>query len=276
MAVFWSGAPLCVWGGRSPQFSRTKDAWLLDDDAYVASVLRKGAAPAASAASAPYSLDDMEALGQYVSGLSAMDEDKSTYSIDEARTGLDLSMLAIKTGELKKHGGVGGAMAALLQRTLDGFTNAFLDRMDSDLASKRKKPLAAGDKAGYAALNRDVIWDVYNRTMEEYRASGDAMRALLKGAEYGAGKASSLSSSGTYRSRNGAGYWRDFFEKKSKSDPVHVWLYGYEDKASTFQKYQAGWLDFKDSLDCGQPRMNLLLLPVDRYLASGDMLGRSV
>lgn len=102
------------------------------------------------------------------------------------------------------------------------------------------------------------------------------MRALWKGAEYGAVKASSLSSSGTYRSRNDTGYWRDFFAKKSKSNLVHVWLDGYEDKASTFQKYQAGWLDFKDSLDCGQPRMNLLLLPVDRYLVSGDMFRRSI
>lgn len=114
----------------------TQDAWLLDDDAYVASVLRKGtAAPVSSAVSAA----------------------SAPYSMDEARIGLDLSMLAMKTDELKKHSGVGGSIAGLLQRTLDGFTNAYLDHMDSELTAKRKKRLMAGDKKGYVALNRDVI-----------------------------------------------------------------------------------------------------------------------
>ena len=254
----------------------TQDQWLLDDDAYVASVLREsaGAAEAAqvNAANAPYTLEDLDALGQYASALSAMEKPNNTnvYMMDEARIGLDFAMLAMKTDTLKSSGRISGAMSDLLQKTMDGFMQSFLDRLDDQLSAKRKEGLAAGDKVGFAALDRNVVWDVYDQTMQQYRSGADAMQALIKGAEYGASKASAQSASGIYRYKNNASYWTDFFDKSTDSGR----LGSYESSNSTSQKYMAGWVDFLRSLDSsGSVRMNFVLQSADQYMtAEGGLI----
>lgn len=252
----------------------TEDQWLLDDDAYVASVLREsaGASAAAQTADAPYTLSDLEVLGQYASALSAMEKpnNANTYTLDKARIGLDFAMLAMKTDTLRHSGRVGSAMSDLLQKTMDGFTQSFLDRLDGQLSAQRSAGLAPGDKTGFAALDRSVIWDVYNETMRQYRSGADAMQALIKGAEYGAAKASAQSASGIYRYRNNAAYWRDFFEKSAEPGRLGA----YESSGSTLQKYMAGWVDFLHSIGGGDSvRMNFILRSADQYMkAEGGLI----
>ena len=146
---------------------------MLDDDAYVASVLRESAGGTttvqAKAADAPYTLSDLDALGQYASALSAMEKPNNTniYTMDEARIGLDFSMLAMKTDTLRNSGKISNTMAGLLQKTMDGFMQSFLDRLDGQLSANRNAGTAMGDKAGCAAPNRNTVWDVYNQTMQQ-------------------------------------------------------------------------------------------------------------
>lgn len=247
----------------------TQDQWLLDDDAYVASALRTSVSTPstsqASSADVPYTLNDLNALGQYVSALSSTEKPNNTnvYTMDEARIGLDFSMLAMKTDALRNSGGISGTMAGLLQKTMDGFMQSFLDRMDSQLSVNRNAGTAAGDKAGFAALDRNTVWDVYNQTMQQYRNGGDAMQALIKGAEYGASKASAQSAGGAYRYQNNASYWTDFFGKSAGASRLGA----YENPDSTFQKYLAGWTDFQNSLTSGESiRMNLMLQSANQYM----------
>ena len=109
------------------------------------------------------------------------------------------------------------------------------------------------------------MWSVYHKTMEQYRASGNVMKALIKGAEYGRARYTEKMDSGhskeVYRYKNSGFYWNDFFgnspERKTNS---------YTQSGSTCEQYMMGWLDFKNSLEEGDGvRMNLLLKPADSY-----------
>ena len=249
----------------------TADQWLLDDDAYVASVLRESAKGSATVsannASAPYTLADLDALGQYASELSALEKPHNTniYNLDEARIGLDFAMLAMKTDAVRSSGRISSAMSALLQKTQDSFMQSFLNRLDSQLNTARKENLGVGDKAGLAALDRNTVWDVYNHTMQQYRKDGDVMQALIKGAKYGTAKASAQALNGTYRYKNNASYWSNFFNSSTGSNSLNT----YNKSASTFQKYLAGWLDFNDSLNSGDSvRLNLILKSNYQYMTS--------
>lgn len=199
----------------------TQDQWLLNDDAYVASILRKGASiPASSQAGsvdAPYTLNDLSTLGQYASALSALEKPNNTniYTMGEARIGLDFAMLSMKADVLRSSGGISDTMAGLLQKTTDGFMNSFLDRLDGQLSENRKAGVAMGDHAGFAALDRSVAWDVYNQTIQHYGGSGDAIQALIRGAEYSAAKAAAQSIDGNYRNQNNVSYWENFFGRGS-------------------------------------------------------------
>ena len=217
----------------------------------MASVLRGSASTPvnspAKSADAPYTLNDVNALGQYVSALSAMEKPNNTnvYTMDEARIGLDFSMIAMKADTLRNSSSISGTMADLLQKTADGFMKSFLDRLDSQLSASRKVGVGVGDQAGFAALDRNMVWNVYNQTMQHYRDSGDAMQALIKGAEYGAAKASAQSA-GAYRHQNSVSYWTNFFGKGASH------FGAYESSDSTFQKYLKDWADFQSGLIGGE------------------------
>jgi len=114
----------------------------------------------------------------------------------------------------------------------------------------------------FAALNRNVVWNVYNQTMQHYHQNGDILQAMIKGAEYGAQKASSQSVYGVYRYKNNDSYWQNFFEK----DTTKNHFSGYQDKDTTFQKYFAGLIDFEKSLESGEAvHMNMSLQSVEHY-----------
>lgn len=253
----------------------TPDQWLLNDDAYVASVLRESVGDSVAvqtkAADGPYTLRDLDALGQYASALSAIEKLNNTniYTMDEARIGLDFSMIAMKTDTLKNNGNISAEMANLLQKTMKGFMQSFLDRMDDQLSESRNSGTTANDKVGFAALDRNTVWDVYNQTIQQYRSYGNVMQALIKGAEYGASKASAQSANGTHRYQNNTAYWKNFFNGSAGASRLGA----YETSDSTLQKYMAGWADFKDSLDNGNSvRMNFILKSANQYMTATDSL----
>lgn len=245
----------------------TEDAWLLKDDEYIAAMLRSQdiASGTTFSKNGGYSLQELDVLGQYASGLSSMAAKANTYEMNEERIGLDFAVLAMKTDTLRKEGNTGSALDAVLQKALNGFLNAFLEQFNRKLESNRKHARSAYDIQGNAGLNKDAVWSVYNKTMEQYRISGNVMDALIKGAEYGrsqyAEKMNSNDSKGIYRYKNGGVYWNGFFGNSSgmKAD-------SYSKKGSTFEQYMMGWLDFKHSLGEGDSvRLNLSLKPIDSY-----------
>lgn len=253
------------------QIGDSEDKWLLDDDAYIASVLRKSSADSVTKTSqkdnaAQYTLKDLETLGQYVSSLSDMEKssnmESNVFKMDEARIGFDFSMLAMKTDALLERDILSDAMSKTFQKIMNNFMNDFLDSMDKSLSQKRNENIVEGDNIGFAALNRNVVWNVYNQTMQHYHQNGDILQAMIKGAEYGAQKASSQSVYGVYRYKNNDSYWQNFFEK----DTTKNHFSGYQDKDTTFQKYFAGLIDFEKSLESGEAvHMNMSLQSVEHY-----------
>lgn len=264
------------------QMEGTEDKWLLDDDAYVASLLREVSASSITNVLQQdsvecYTLKDLETLGQYISSLSDMEKpsnmESNVFKMDEAHIGFDFSMLAMKTDTLLERGMLSNAMSKTIQKVMNNFMNSFLDSMDKSLSEKRKENILEGDNIGFAALNRNEVWDVYNQTMQYYHQNGDILQAMIKGAEYGAAKVSSQSIYGAYRYKNDDSYWQNFFEK----DTTNSHLNGYENTDTTFQKYFAGLVDFEKSLYSGKAvHMNMSLQSVQHYTtAKGNLFTKN-
>lgn len=243
----------------------TKDEWLLQDDAYVAASLRAKGSQAIAAANQKdrYSLNDMDVLGRYVSELSSWEKTANAVNVmSEERIGLDFAMLSMKTDALRKAGGVSVALESTLQNMLDGFMNGFLDRMDQQLTSLRNKGAARKDGTGYAALDRQAVWNVYHKTMAHYNASGNAVTALMEGARQGASQAMGKSGNGIYRYANSSQFWTNFFEKEETgaSRP-------YTSDETFYQQYVAGWKSFESSLrqDSKGVQLNMKLKSASSY-----------
>lgn len=246
----------------------TSDQWLLQDDAYMASVLRSSGDTPTQESAAVYTIEDLATLGQFTSELASMERSTDLYSMDEERMGLDLAMLSMKTDAMQKSGTVSAAMSRTLQRAADGYKDAFLSHMDARLEKAQNAGTAAGDKKDFAALDKNAVQTVYSRTMQYYRTIGNALQALQKGAEFGLKQRTqnAAQTSGIYRYTNSASYWDSFFQKGDEKDSA------YQAAGVTFNHYAAGWNDFADSLNGkGAVRLNLTLRPAD-YYGSGNQV----
>lgn len=234
----------------------TKDSWLLDDDAYVAAVLRETDTPQQYIENnTEYTLHDLENLGQYVSSLYDMENNFSVFQTDESRIGIDFAMLTMKTDVLQNKGGISKNMSKTLQKIMESFKENLLNRMDKQLSEKRYE--GTDPQICFAALNRTMIRNVYNKTMQQYQKTGNAIQALTEGAKYGSQIAKSQYTNGTYRCKNSASYWDSFFEK-------NTFVNAYQDNDTTLQKYLAGWNDFENSLN-HSVHLNMKLQSVQQY-----------
>ena len=107
--------------------------------------------------------------------------------------------------------------------------------------------------------------------------SGNAVDALIKGAEYGRSQYAQKMNLGyakeIYRYKNSGFYWIDFFGNPSEKKA------GYYGKTeSAYEQYVMGWLDFKCSLEDGNGvRMNLSLQSAASYSAdqSGNWISEN-
>jgi hypothetical protein len=179
---------------------------------------------------------------------------------------------------LGKEGNRSSAFQATLQKALGGYLNAFLEEFSRKLENNRKNARTAYDIQGNAGLDQNAVWSVYDKTMEQYRLSGNVMEALIKGAESGraqyAEKMESSYMKEIYRYKNSGSYWNDFFENSSDRKTG-----SYHQSGSIYEQYMMGWLDFKNSLGKGESvRMNLSLKPIDSYLInqSGNWVSTNV
>lgn len=249
---------------QNPDFTKlegTEDAWLLKDDEYIAQSLRNQGIPSDSSgvskANDDYTLRDLELLGQYISSLSAMEARSNVYNMSEEQIGLELAMTAMKTDVLVEKGNGSAALNATMKAALHRFINAYLNQFEDNLRTGRTQARTAYDIQGHAGLDQKSVWSVYNKTMESYRLSGDAIQAMTKGAEYGKAqylsKMNNESIQGIYRYKNGGAYWNQFFEASAS-----VKSNGYHANGTIYEQYRMGWLDFTNSLETGQGvRMNL-------------------
>lgn len=243
----------------------TEDAWLLKDDEYIAQSLRNqdilSGSSAVGKTNSDYTLRDLAILGQYTASLSAMEAKSNIYNMSEEQIGLELSMVAMKTDVLVEKGNGSTMLNATLKTALNGFMNAFLDQFDRKLSAGRTGARTAYDLQGHAGLDRKSVWSVYNKTMESYLLSGDAIQAMTKGVEYGKAryldKMNKEGAQGIYRYKNGGAYWNQFFGNSASVKPN-----GYDTRGNIYGQHMMDWLDFTSSLEAGQiPHINLLFRP---------------
>lgn len=248
----------------------TDDEWLLNDDEYMAAVLSKKDAEVSSPKGkrdAVYTLNDVNALGQYASDIASYEKKGaycSFFSTSEEMLGLDFAMLSMKTDYLQKNGGLTEDMNTLLQRTQNGFINGIINRIDEMFSDNRKSCKAIGDKIGFSPLNREIIWDVYNCTMTEYKTTENVMQSFLKGVEYGKKiymeNMSKEGFSEIYRYNNSQNYWNNFFsvakekEKGNVISPNYSFVItnekggSYVKPLNTYQQYINSWTQFEESV----------------------------
>ena len=232
----------------NPNFAKlkgTKDEWLLQDDEYVASLLRGKDVHIETTGSTKnndYTLNDLDILGRYVSELTKWED--SAISMDEERIGLDFAMLSMKTEHVKKEGQISSSLDNTLQKMLSGFMENCLERLDDKLAAMRSKGAAINDEKGYVALDRQAIWNVYNNTMQHYKTSGNITDSFIYGAKYAINQSLNKANNGTYRQINNIPYWTQFFNKNSNSN-------NYDTNITTYEKYAIGLNDFNRSLQEG-------------------------
>lgn len=234
----------------------TENQWLLEDDEYIAARLREqNLAIQEKASEKPgYTRRDLEILGQYTSEITIMEAKSNTYDMNEERMGLELAMLAMKTDTIAKEGGVSETLRETLENTLNGFTHSFIERFDERLSMNRDEAATAYDSRGNAPLNEASVWNVYNKTLDEYRQTNDLMKALVTGATYAKDnynrKESENSVLGIYRYMNGASYWNNFFKANTGG--------GYDRAVSTYSRHLTEFMDFKKRLNNGEGlQMNL-------------------
>lgn len=232
----------------------TEDEWLLGDDEYIAARLREQNIAAQAPEDGGYTRRDLEVLGQYASEITVMEAKANTYDMNEERMGLELAIAAMKTDTIIRESGVSKEMEKTLDKTLKGFVSSFMERFDEQLTANRNDAMTSYDSRGNAALDKESVWNVYDKTMEEYRQSGDLMKALVKGAEYAKDKYSQKTTEGAvlgiYRYMNGASYWNNFFKANNGG--------GYDRAASTYSRHLTAFMDFKKRLDSGEGlQMNL-------------------
>lgn len=281
----------------------TKDEWLLQDDEYIAAQLRDknvqpqaahapaSAAPAAptapaspvastadvagaaalqdptkadkGAASELYSQEELDILGRYASELSHWED--TAKSMDEERIGLDFALMSMKTDLLKKEHPMSAGLSSTLDKMMQGFMSNSLDRLDAHLAAERERGPAKDDEAGFAKLDHNAVWDVYNKAMEHYKLTDNMMDAFIQGSKYAAEQSTSKTDDGTYRHKNAASYWDQFSSKPySSSNP-------YDNSMSSYEKYATSIDDFKASLSDGTGiRLNFRLTASINYGYAGN------
>lgn len=241
----------------------TEDEWLEQDDEYIASLLRGRDVQNISheeAKTEHYSQKDLDILGRYVSELTQWEH--SMHNMDEERIGLDFALLSMKTQHLRKEQGISSSLDSTLTKMLDGFMSHALDRLDKKLSNLRENGAALHDKAGYAALDRQAIRDVYEKTTEHYKASENMMDAFIYGARYAAGKSLDKMNDGTYRHMNNVFYWTQFFDKSQSGS------YPYDTGMSAYERYAMGLNDFKKGIEEGKVRLNMDVLSFKPYSTS--------
>ena len=246
----------------NPEFTGTEgteNKWLLKDDEYIAARLRKQqlalqAETAGAAEKSSYTRRDLEILGQYTSEITIMEAKSNTYDMNEERMGLELAILAMKTDTIENEGRISENLKETLEKTLNGLVGSFMERFDEQLSTNRNDAMTVYDSRGNSPLDKNSVWNVYNKTLDEYRQSKDLMKALVKGAEYAKNSYDKKESEGlvlgVYRYMNGASYWNNFFKTNTGG--------GYDKAVSTYSRHLTEFMDFRKRLDNGEGlQMNL-------------------
>lgn len=188
------------------ELKNSDDAWLLQDDEYVASLLRKKAVPENddfATTNSGYSWSDLDTLGRYVSAMTQWENKAdAVFTRDETEIALEFAMLSMKMDELNRSNTLSPDMNTTMRKLISGFMEGYMERTDKELSELRSSGAAMRDRQGFAALDRAFIQSVYKQAMNYYAQTGDVKEALRFGMDYASNQTPGAERAGSYRYQN--------------------------------------------------------------------------
>lgn len=188
------------------ELKNSDDAWLLQDDEYVASLLRKKAVPENedfATKNSGYTWSDLDTLGRYVSAMTQWENKAdAVYSRDETEIALEFAMLSMKMDELSRSNTLSPDMNTTMRKLISGFMEGYMERTDKELFELRNSGAAIGDQEGFVALDRAFIQSVYKQAMNYYAQTGDIKESLRFGMDYASSQTPDAERAGSYRYQN--------------------------------------------------------------------------
>lgn len=189
------------------ELRNSEDAWLLQDDEYVASLLREEAVPQDDTTTAKgngYTWSDLDTLGRSVSAMTQWENKAgAVFTRDETEIGLEFARLSMKM--MEEHGeshALSSDRNHTVQKLIAGFMEGYMARTDKTLSALRTAGAAIRDKEGFAALDRAFIQAVYTQTMHCYAQTGNVKEALRFGMDYAMRQTPSTARANSYRYQN--------------------------------------------------------------------------
>jgi len=237
----------------------TQNEWLLRDDTYMAQKLRNAAGSADTIKHS--SNDDFFTLGELKTAvevselLREMHYGRHSISKGEAEMGLGLAIWGMKIEMLANSGLVGNNMADVIKKAFNNSIEKYISNTQEFLADKRNNPQIASDTAGFAPLVEKYVLDVFNKSMEAFRRTDDAIRAIQEGVDYSRRLFQTVGyirdTQGTYSYNNGVLYFDNFFND-TIFHSARSGINGSIGMVSAFQQHANNWSFFIDSLNAGK------------------------
>lgn len=245
----------------------TKDEWLKNDSAYMASELRKsvkGADSEKGEKPSRYTLDEMEKMQTFTEEMGSyfFNSHGTSKRIDvfgtEEEIGMQLSEVALKSEMFSKYANVSEKVKNVISKSADSFISRTVDEVQKHIANEiqiKGTEIPSSVLKGLTAINKQAIYDVIGKVKTTYASTGDFYKSFLDGAIYAENqqkqKYQSNKVTGIYRYEQGT-YWDNFLKNTDRfsgaSDILGVVRTGYTQKESGIESIVNSWNKFANQI----------------------------
>lgn len=241
----------------------TKDEWLKNDSAYMASELRKSMKKTGFEKGenpSHYTLDEMEKIQTFTEemGNYSFNSHGTSKRIDvfgtEEEIGMQLSEVALKSEMFSKYANVSEKVKNVISKSTDSFISKTVDEVQKHIANEvqiKGTGIPSSVRKGLTPINKQAVYDVIGKVKTTYANTGDFYKSFLNGAIYAENrqkqKYQSNKVTGIYRYEQST-YWNNFFKNTDKfsgaSDILGIIRIGYIQKESGIESIVNSWNEF--------------------------------
>lgn len=227
----------------------TEDAWLGSHFSYLTqSILQIGKGSGASAAkdSGLYTLRELEVINSTATIYEKeINDARASGASDEVRTALDLAIIDMKQETLEKMSGISDELKQILRTARSIAQEKVLDAKDEYFAERRANTNPNGEKESwFSPTDREMFATVYQKVMDTFHDTGDALQAIRNGATLAKpllSAAAATDRESAMRWRHGTtayGYWDTFYDASSS----------YGTQNAGYQQYVNDWQSFLNDI----------------------------
>ncbi len=224
----------------------TKDAWLLNDVAYMAQELRKTydtkgrmeGIEAAAGGDGGYTLEEISLANRLVN------EIRDSYLMDgnEESIGMHAGVMLLKTNLFAENSQVSRELAERMTQAVRTRIDRRIDQENARILSLYDDPYYDKDRS--PIYDKSAIYDVSEKMLLLYQTKRDYSKAILEGIEYARNKSNSKKGEDQYRILDRYQvdpYWNWFYDNSARFQSKYFMdIPGY-DKRTSFQKLVESW-----------------------------------